>query len=160
MVILIRVIFMDLNVKVSTNLIVCYETDSIYTVAKKMEQYEVGFLPVSDKEKHIIGVITDRDIVVRALANKEKNSSKIGDYMTKHIFSIEKTETMDDAISMMKKEKITRLLVTDNKKIVGIVSMFDLLAEKKESCVFEALKNIKRKETIIQMEPEIDEFYL
>lgn len=151
---------MDFNVKVSTSLIVCYEHHTIYEVAKKMEQYQIGFLPVISKEKQVIGVITDRDIVVRAIANKEKGSTPIKDYITKKICSIEKKETITDAIAMMKKEKITRLLVTDNKKLVGIVSLFDLLQEKENKHIFEALKEIKRKETIVQMEPEIDEFYL
>lgn len=151
---------MDFNVKVSTSIVVCYEHQTIYEVAKKMEQYQIGFLPVVSKEKQVIGVITDRDIVVRAIANKEKNSTQIKDYITKKVCSIEKQKKVEDAIYLMKKEKITRLLVTDNKQLVGIVSLFDLLQEKDNKHIFEALKEIKRKETIVQIEPEVDEFYL
>ena len=63
---------MDMNVKVSTNPIVCYETDTIGMVAEKVKEYEIGFLPVVNKEKKVVGVITDRDLVIRAIANKEK----------------------------------------------------------------------------------------
>lgn len=151
---------MDFNIKVSTQPIVCYETDSIEDVAKKMQQYEIGFLPVANKEKQIIGVITDRDIVIRALANREKKNCQIKDYMTKHVCAIEKNKKIKDAIQMMKKEKVTRLLVSDEKKLVGIVSLFDLMKDEEAKSIFEALKDMKRKETIVQMDAEIDEFYL
>lgn len=45
---------MDMNVKVSTNPIVCYETDTIGMVAEKMKEYEIGFLPVVNKEKRLL----------------------------------------------------------------------------------------------------------
>ena len=60
----------------------------------------------------------------------------------------------------MKKEKVTRLLVSDEKKLVGIVSLFDLMKDEEAKSIFEALKDMKRKETIVQMDAEIDEFYL
>lgn len=154
------VIQMDFNIKVSTHPIVCYETESIYEVAKKMKQYDIGFIPVANKKKQIIGVMTDRDIVTRALSNQEKKSCKIQDYMTKHVYSIEKDKKITDAIEKMKKEKVTRLLVTDQKKLVGIISLFDLMKEKNAKLIFDVLKDIKRKETIVQIDTKIDDFYL
>ncbi len=151
---------MDFNIKVSTQPIVCYETDTIEQVAKKMRQYEIGFMPVANKEKQIVGVITDRDIVIRALANHEKKNCQIKDYMTKHVCSIEKTKKVKDAIQMMNKEKVIRLLVSDQKKIVGIVSLFDLMKDEEANTIFEALKDMKKKETIVQMDSKIDDFYL
>ena len=60
----------------------------------------------------------------------------------------------------MKKEKVTRLLVTDQKKLVGIISLFDLIKEKDAKLIFDVLKDIKRKETIVQIDTKIDDFYL
>ena len=151
---------MDMNVKVSTNPIVCYETDTIGMVAEKMKEYEIGFLPVVNKEKKVVGVITDRDLVIRAIANKEKKNCQVKDYMTKHVCAIDKKKSIKEALEMMKKETVTRLLVTDEKKLVGIVSLFDFLKEDQAKSIFETLKNMKKKETLIQLEPQVDEFYL
>ena len=62
-----------MNIKdiMSSNLITCDKDATLNDVSIKMKNYDIGFIPISD-EKKIIGVITDRDIVVNALANNSK----------------------------------------------------------------------------------------
>ena len=76
-----------MNIKdiMSSNLITCDKDATLNDVSIKMKNYDIGFIPISD-EKKIIGVITDRDIVVNALANNESENAKVIDYINKNIF--------------------------------------------------------------------------
>lgn len=138
------------------------EIDStISEIATIMEKADIGFMPIADDNK-IVGVITDRDIVVRALANHAENDTKIEKYITKNIISIDKNQTIEDAIDLMGKEQIKRLIVTNDNKIVGIMSLSDIINSKiNTDLILENERRIwKKNRNIDEYKTEIDEFYL
>ncbi|WP_139489414.1 CBS domain-containing protein [Brevibacillus dissolubilis] len=100
--------------------------DNVYEVAVKMRDWNVGIIPVVNEEKDVVGVITDRDIVVRGLAEKREGSAKVEDVMSKGVVVVTPEMTADDAARLMAKEQIRRLPVVDNGKLVGIVAIGDL----------------------------------
>lgn len=140
------------------DLIIGKESDSISKIAEWMKKYDVGFMPIA-RDKKIIGVITDRDIVVKALANGAKPNTEISNYMSENVITIEVEESIDSLFESMKKNKVKRILVTDHKRLVGIVSLSDLMDNEKK--VLETVKEIwqirKNDDTFLV---EIDEFYL
>lgn len=140
------------------DLIVGKESDTIFKIAEWMKKYDIGFIPIA-RDKKIVGVITDRDIVVKALANGAKPNTEISNYMTENVITIEVEESIDALFETMKKNKIKRVLVTDHKRLVGVVSLSDLIEENKK--VLETMKEIwqirKNDDTFLV---EIDEFYL
>ena len=111
-----------MNNLISKNLIVVDIKSNIYEVADTMKRYDVGFVPVSDNNK-IVGVLTDRDIVTKIVANKDE---LIESYINKPI-SIDLNDSIENALTLMSKHKIKRLLVSSNNKLVGILSISDLL---------------------------------
>ena len=111
-----------MNNLISKNLIVVDIKSNIYEVADTMKRYDVGFVPVSDNNK-IVGVLTDRDIVTKIVANKDE---LIESYISKPI-SIDLNDSIENALTLMSKHKIKRLLVSSNNKLVGILSISDLL---------------------------------
>ena len=136
------------------NLIVVDIKSNIYEVADTMKRYDVGFVPVSDNNK-IVGVLTDRDIVTKIVANKDE---LIESYISKPI-SIDLNDSIENALTLMSKHKIKRLLVSSDNKLVGILSISDLL---NTDCNYiEAIKEIfeinKNDDTYIT---KVDEFYL
>lgn len=139
---------------ISKNLIVIDINSTIEDVAEIMKKYDIGFVPVS-KDNKIVGVLTDRDIVVKILANKD---SKIDGYLSKPIY-IDVNNDLNDALELMKKHKIKRLLVSDNDKLVGIVSLSDIL--NKDIDTINTIKEIfainRNSDTYIT---KVDEFYL
>ena len=139
---------------ISKNLIVVDINSSIEEVAEIMKKYDIGFVPVS-KDNKIIGVLTDRDIVVKVLANKD---SKIEGYLSEPIY-IDINKELNDALELMKKYKIKRLLVSDNDKLVGIISLSDIL--NKDIDTMNTIKEIfainRNSDTYIT---KVDEFYL
>ena len=107
----------------TSSLIVVNKDSNVFEIAKIMKEEDIGFLPVSDNKK-IVGVITDRDIVVKALAN---NDTKIENYISKDIITCNINDSIDDILLKMKENKIKRLLAVDDKKVVGIISISDIL---------------------------------
>ena len=111
---------------------------SLEDVAKAMKRYDVGIIILSKKKK-IKGIITDRDIVTKILANQD---NKIKEYMTTNLISIDINSDINEAINLMKKHKIKRLLVKDNNKLVGILSLSDLFNVVDNETLIEVYKTI------------------
>ncbi|MEG0026247.1 MAG: CBS domain-containing protein [Bacilli bacterium] len=146
----------------SREIIVGNITDSLYDIAILMKKYNIGFIPIA-KGRQIIGVITDRDIVINAISNKVKLDSCVADYMSLNIIAINKDDDILKALDIISFKKVKRLIVIDNNKVVGIVSLADLIKDDDISCkeflnCFKKLWEIYDSVNLDDL--EIDEFYL
>ncbi|CAG7604110.1 Hypoxic response protein 1 [Paenibacillus solanacearum] len=120
--------------------------DNVYEVAVKMKQEDTGFIPVVEGKK-LIGVITDRDLVIRGFAEKKEGSTAIKEVMSDRVVSVPPDTTVDEAAKVMAKEQIRRLPVVENSELVGIVSIGDLaVRDKFEDEAGEALSQISEKD--------------
>ena len=99
---------------------------------KKMLSRNVGFLPVVESDK-LIGVVTDRDIVLRAVsAGLRPYMTTVGEVMTKKPLTVYDDDTLTEASLVMEKHFVQRLLVLDRqKRLVGIISLSDIAAKTK-----------------------------
>ncbi len=100
--------------------------DNVYEVACKMRDWNVGVIPVVNEQNDVIGVITDRDIVIRGLAEKHEGSTATEVVMTRDIVLGQPGMTVDDAAKIMAQHQIRRLPVVENGKLVGIVALGDM----------------------------------
>lgn len=102
-------------------------SDSIREVARIMKDSDTGVVPVVDGKK-IIGLITDRDIVVRGVAEgKNIEDLRVNEIMTKSVRSVREDATVKDALEMMSNADIRRIaVVNQNDELVGIVSIGDI----------------------------------
>lgn len=144
---------------VNKNLIVGNIDNSITEISNIMKKHNIGFLPICDNKK-IVGVITDRDIVINCISNNCNTNDKIENYINKNIIYIDCNKEISDALNIMASEKIKRILISDNKKLVGILSLSDIinLDEKK---VLDTIKTIWQiTDHSKNIEPEVDEYYL
>ena len=95
--------------------------------ARLLSHYNIGALPVCTKDGKLRGMVTDRDIVLRCVAAEEDpQTTKISDIMTRRVFSVASEESLDGASALMAREKVRRLPVEANHKIVGMVSLSDI----------------------------------
>src|SRR5687767_7436160 len=103
------------------------DKDSIQDVARIMKDQDTGVVPVVDGKK-IIGMITDRDIVVRGIAEgKDLGTARVNEFMTKSVRSVREDATVDEALNMMSSAEIRRVaVVNNNDELVGIVSLGDI----------------------------------
>lgn len=142
----------------TNSMIVVDKNTDIFNIAKIMKENDIGFVPISDRQK-IIGVITDRDIVVKVLANKD---TKIYNYISKNIITCNIDDNIDTILTIMAESKIKRLLVTDNKKVVGIISLSDILnidcSNQDKIISIQSIWSISKNDQSHNL--EIDEFYL
>ena len=99
---------------------------TILEAAQKMDSSDVGVLPVEKRGK-IVGVITDRDIVLRVIAQKlDPQNTTVDNAMTSYIISCNENDDIEQAAKLMEENHVHRLLVHDNNKAVGILSIGDL----------------------------------
>lgn len=106
----------------------CYTVtpkDNIYEVAVAMRDHDIGFVPVVENNK-LIGVVTDRDLVIRGYAEKHSGSSSVMEVMTDEVRTISPNLSVDEAASIMASEQIRRLPVVENGELKGIVALGDL----------------------------------
>ncbi|MDP9193531.1 MAG: CBS domain-containing protein [Acidobacteriota bacterium] len=102
-------------------------TDSLRDVARIMKDKDTGVVPVVDGRK-IIGLITDRDIVVRGLAEgKNLESATVSELMTKQVRTVRDDASVNDALDLMNSAEVRRVaVVNSNDELVGIVSLGDI----------------------------------
>lgn len=103
----------------------CSLRDNIYEVSLKMKELNVGVIPIVENER-LVGIITDRDIVLRCIAEKNPPSSKVEEVMSDNLFTVSPDTTTQEVARIMAKEQIRRLPVVENGKLVGIVALGDL----------------------------------
>lgn len=102
---------------------------SLREAAEMMRDGDMGCIPVVDGEK-LVGILTDRDIVVRAIADGKPPTSKISEAMTTEIFSVKPDDFVFQAIRLMGDKQIRRVPVVDeNGKLAGIIAMADIALE-------------------------------
>jgi len=105
--------------------------DNVYEVAVKMRDHNVGVIPVVDEGQNCIGVITDRDLVIRGYAEKRSGSAAIKEVMSSELVTGTPDMSVDEAAKLMAQKQIRRLPIIENGKLVGIVAMADLAVREK-----------------------------
>lgn len=153
--------YMKVKDIMSKNLIICSSDINVINISNIMKKYNIGFIPI-EKNKKIIGVITDRDIVINIISNKVNNNSSIESYVNNNIIHIEENSSIDKCLNIMKKNKVKRLIVVNKEKIVGVISLSDIL-----NC-YDDLDKVTEVAKVIwsttksddNYKTEIDKFYL
>jgi CBS domain-containing protein len=127
----------------STDVQVINPDATLQEAAQKMRDGDFGVLPVGDMD-NLIGIITDRDIVVRAVAEGMDVDTPIRDAMSKQIVFANQDDSLEDAARLMSDHQIRRLPVVDaDHHLVGIVSLGDFAVESSDLApVTEALSEI------------------
>lgn len=103
------------------------ETEPVIKAAKIMDEKKIGSLIVVNKEKKLTGIITEKDIIKRFLAKDKPKSTTVKEVMSTDIITVTKDIDLDTAAEIMSKNKIRRLPIVDNGKLIGIVTARDLL---------------------------------
>ena len=117
---------------------------TICEAACVMAEADAGALPVSDGER-LVGVITDRDIAIRAVADEKSPDTPVREVMSKEVLYCFEDETVEHVAKNMGEQKVRRLPVLDRKKrLVGIVSIGDLALSTKPTVTGQAVAGISK----------------
>lgn len=102
------------------------ESTAIQDAANEMKNLNVGSMPVCDSNDKILGIVTDRDIVINGLTQGLQSSDTVSKVMTINPVTVTPDTSMEDATNLMSQNQIRRLPVVNEGKVVGIVSIGDI----------------------------------
>lgn len=140
-----RRIIMQVRDVMSTNVQSCSVNDDLKTAASIMQNSNIGSLPIVENNQ-VVGVVTDRDMVIRGLTNGTANDS-IQNVMSNNVITIAPTASLEEAGQLMSQHQIRRLPVVENGNLVGMVSLGDLaVREQGNQNAGEALTQISKNE--------------
>ncbi len=112
------------------SVVCCLPEDTIEHAATLMKSEHVGPIPVieSHASRRLIGIVTDRDLVVKGIAEgRDTKSTKVKEIMTDHPIACFEKDDVDDAISLMSDYKVRRIpVVDDGNHILGIIAQADV----------------------------------
>jgi CBS domain-containing protein len=104
---------------------------TVAEAAKKMREVDAGAMVMVDAKGKVSGIVTDRDIAVRAVAEgKDPTVTKVEEVASKDLITLSPTDTVEDAVRLMRDRAVRRLPVVEGGKPVGIVSIGDLALER------------------------------
>ena len=118
---------------------------SLDQVAELMESEDVGVIPVVEGDR-LLGVVTDRDIVIRAVARrKDPRGMPAREVASQDLVTVEPETKLDDALRLMARYQVRRLpVVEDGDRLVGVVAQADVALEAKEKTTGELVEEISR----------------
>jgi len=119
-------------------------SQSLSDVARLMKQEGVGSVPVVDGAR-LIGVVTDRDIVVRGIADgSDPHAIKAGDIASRDVVTVRPDDDLDEVLRLMGQHQVRRVPVVDDGQLVGVVAQADVAHEAKEKDVGHVVEEISR----------------
>ena len=121
------------------------ENETLLDAAKRLAELDVGSLPICGEDDRLKGMLTDRDIVVKALAQgKDPGSTRAGELGQgdSETVTVGADDSIDEALRTMIDHKVRRLPVIDGKRMVGIISQADLATNVDEERVGDLVEAI------------------
>ena len=104
------------------------EKDTLKTASEKFQKYNVGAMPVlNEKDKTVIGIISERDLARCIYRDEFKSDLLVNKIMTKNIISCDLNNSVTELMEMISSYKIRHILIIEKKKLLGIVSIGDVV---------------------------------
>ena len=117
--------------------------DTLEVAARHMRDADVGSLPVVDGEGAVTGIITDRDIVVSAIAEgKDPTAVTVGELVDATVVTVAPDDSVQQVLAVMKEHQIRRVPVVDGGRVVGMLAQADVARSMPDSTVGEFLEII------------------
>jgi len=121
------------------------ETDNLVHVARVLRDEDVGSVPVVDDTGRLLGMLTDRDLVVEAMAsNDDPTIRQAGELMRGDIHTVDADGSVTSAVETMGRQRVRRLPVVSGGRLVGVVGIADLAKNLPSAAVGELMALISR----------------
>jgi CBS domain-containing protein len=124
----------------------CLPDDTLEAAARRMVECDCGALPViGDLENFPVGVLTDRDIVVRGVAAAKGTQLRVRDCMTTPVITVTEGTDLDDCIELLERAQIRRMVVVDDRgRCTGIVAQADIASHASKRKAGELLRHVSQ----------------
>lgn len=122
----------------------CEPNASAVEAAKLMKTEDVGPIPVVENGR-LVGLVTDRDLVVRVLAEgRDPKTTKVGEIASRDLVTVSPDEDLDQALKLLAQRQVRRLPVVDGDRLVGIVAQADIARLGEDKKTGEVVEEISR----------------
>jgi CBS domain-containing protein len=122
----------------------CEPSATVVEAAKLMAQEDVGPIPVVE-DGRLVGIVTDRDIVVKGVAKGgDLSSTTVGDIASRDLVTIAPDGEMSEALDLMAENQVRRLPVVEGDRLVGIVAQADIARQGRDKKTGEVVEEISR----------------
>jgi CBS domain-containing protein len=119
------------------------ETQTLTDAAKKMRDLDVGALPICGQDNRLKGMVTDRDIVIKCLAEDgDPRTATAGSLAEGKLITIGADADLNEALELMATHQLRRLPVIDDHELVGIIAQADVATNASSDQTGETVKNI------------------
>lgn len=137
---------MELNTVMTANPACCKQDTPLRQVAQMMADNDCGMIPVVDQQDMPVGVITDRDIAVRAVAGgKDTTRASAADYMTTPVRTVGQDSSLADCVAAMEAGQIRRIPVVDGQgKLCGVVAQADIALTGNDKMTGEVVQQVSK----------------
>lgn len=126
----------------------CNETDSIVRCAELMRDHNIGFVPITETSGRVVGTVTDRDLVIRGIAERRSYAASVGFLMTHHLVTVRPEDDISVAEARMGDARKSRILVVDaDNKCKGIISLSDIAQHQQDDRTGRLLRKVTARES-------------
>jgi CBS domain-containing protein len=124
------------------------ETDAVQTAVEQMTLRNIGFLPVCDEARHVLGTITDRDVVVRVVARGlAPDTCPVSQAMTRRVVACRPHDELEVAEQLMAQNQVARLVITDESGVLrGVISLSDIVENEPARRALRTLRAVAARE--------------
>jgi CBS domain-containing protein len=121
--------------------------DAAEDVAAKMRDHNIGFMPVCDEDRKVLGAVTDRDIAIRLVAEGKPASTPAEEIMTSDCVACSPDDDLEHAEQLMAKHQKSRIMCTDAEgRLIGIISLSDIARHERGDRASETLRQVSARE--------------
>jgi len=121
--------------------------DTVEDAAIRMRDENVGFLPICDQSKKVLGTLTDRDIVIRLVAAKKPASTFVEEIMSREVVTCRPKDDVRDAERLMAKNHKSRIVCVDEEgRLAGVISLSDIAQHERGGRASETLRGVSERE--------------
>lgn len=122
----------------------CERTTPVAEAAKVMAREDVGPVPVVDGDR-LVGLVTDRDLVVRVLAEgRDPQSTTVGEVASSDLVTVSPDDSLDQALKLLAQHQVRRLPVVEDDRLVGVVAQADIARHADEVQTGEVVEEISK----------------
>ena len=121
--------------------------DTVEDAAARMRDENLGFLPVCDESRKVLGTITDRDLAIRVVASAQPASTLVEDVMTREVVSCRPDDDLQQAQQLMAENHKSRIMCLDKSGyLVGVISLSDIIQSEQGPGAADTLRKVSERE--------------
>jgi CBS domain-containing protein len=122
-------------------------TSTAQAAAQRMREQRIGFLPVCDDSRKILGTVTDRDLAIRILADARAPTTPVGDVLTREVIACRPEDDLRKAQELMGRNQKSRIMCVDGDgRLVGVISLSDIAQKENGAKASQTLRRVSERE--------------